>query len=70
MHDDLMIKITRIIDDPELLPTGGVSRRIRIEFIVGVHGPFGIVLSADEFTEARTREEMEKIAAPIRALAR
>jgi len=69
MPEELKAQVTRVFESPLLLPTGGVEQRIRVDYMVGTHGPFSITLPAAEFSAARVKTEMEKTAGEIRTLA-
>ncbi len=58
--------VTRVSDVPFIDGQGNLVSRKRVEFRVGDHGPFSFVLATDDFTEARIREEMRKIADTLR----
>jgi len=62
------IRKTRVIEIPSLSDSGLPTRVIRTEFMVGTDGPFAVEISARDFTAAKVREQMEKIAAELRQL--
>jgi len=62
------IRKTRVIEIPSLSDSGLPTRVIRTEFMVGTDGPFAVELPASEFTAAKAREAMEKLALEIRGL--
>ena len=68
MPVELKAQVTRVLDAPVLLPTGGIERRIRVDYTVGPHGPFSLTMPAAQFTAAAVKTEMEKVAAEIRNL--
>jgi len=68
MVEELKAQIVRVYENPLLLPTGGLERRIRVDYTVGTHGPFSLILPAAQFTAAAAKVEMEKTVAEIRNL--
>ena len=70
MVEELKAQIVRVLENPVLLPTGGVERNIRVDYTVGTHGPFSLTLPAAEFSAVRVKAEMDKMVAEIRTLAR
>jgi len=68
MADELKAQIVHVYENPLLLPTGGIERRIRVDYTVGTHGPFSISLLAADFTAVAVQQEMDKTVAEIRKL--
>lgn len=68
MAEELKAQIVRVVENPLLLPTGGIERRIRVDYTVGSHGPFSLTLTAAEFSAARVKQDMDKMVAEIRTL--
>jgi hypothetical protein len=68
MTEELKAQVTKVLDAPVLLPTGVIERKIRVDYMVGVHGPFSITVPAEQFTAAAVKQEMDKTVAQLRAL--
>lgn len=69
MTESLTPKVTRVSASPLISATGTLIPQIRVEFMVGEHGPFFTTIPEAEFTAARAQQEMEKVATPLRQLA-
>lgn len=68
MAVDLKPQVIRVSPSPLLTRTGGVTQRTSVEYMVGEHGPFTILLPDSEFSAAKVKELMEKKAVELRAL--
>lgn len=68
MPDDLQTHIVQVREDPLLNRVGGVTARYRISYLIGEHGPYTITMPVEGFTADKAKAEIEKAAAPIRAL--
>jgi len=62
------VKVARVLEDSLLAVDGTVQRRVRVEFMVGTFGPFTVIVPRAEFSAERVNAEIEKVAAPLRAL--
>jgi len=69
MVDELKAQVIRVYENPLLLPTGGIERRMRVDYMVGTHGPFAVTLPTSDFSAARAQQEIDKTVAEIRKLA-
>ena len=68
MAEHLTTKIVRIVEDALLSAIGGVTRRYRITYMLGAHGPYSITMDVAGFTAEAARAQIEAAAAPLRAL--
>ncbi len=68
MSDDLVISLVRTVADPTLNPDGTVTQRLRVDYKVGANGPFSAWFPMAGFSGQRARQEIERLAAEIRAL--
>ena len=68
MDDNFTTKVIRIVEDPLLNPIGGITRRYRITYMLGAHGPYSITMDVAGFTADAAKAAIEAAAAPLRAL--
>jgi hypothetical protein len=68
MADPLKATIQRVTQDTTVSATGAVVYLMRVQFMVGDHGPFQITLPADGFTADAARAGMQATADQINAL--
>jgi hypothetical protein len=69
MADEYAVKIITIKAAPELTPAGTIKQRVRVDYLIGSHGPFTIVVDEADFTEAKVRAAIAAKQEVIRALA-
>ena len=62
------IRTTRVIEGVRITRAGFTERVMRVEYMVGEHGPFAVELPAAEFSPERVKAEQEKVAATLRQL--
>ncbi len=63
-------RVTRVTESSELARDGRVRPVMRIEYMVGEHGPFMLSMPTDEYTPDAARMRMEEFARGIERLAR
>ncbi len=63
------VKVIRTEETTAFTPGAGAQKLFRTFFMVGDNGPFTIDLTAAEFQPARVKEEIERVAATLRAIA-
>jgi hypothetical protein len=68
MAEDMTTKIVRVREDPLLTAIGGVTRRYRVSYMLGAHGPYTTVMDAVGFTAEKAKAQIEAEAAPLRTL--
>ena len=68
MANNLTTTVVRIVEDALLSAIGGVTRRYRITYMLGSHGPYSITMDVAEFTADKAKAAIEAAAAPLRAL--
>lgn len=62
---------TRVTKTEEVIvfqPSGTLGKVYRVTFFVGEHGPFTVDLKQVDFVPERIKQEVERVAATIRAL--
>jgi len=70
MVEQLVTKIMRVRDAPQLNMLGGVDAFKAIDFTVDGHDMHTVVISTAEFTAEKARAKVEEQASIIRALLR
>jgi hypothetical protein len=68
MSVDVKAQVARVMDASVPLPTGGIERKMRVDYMVGAHGPFTLILPAEQFNATAVKAEMDKMVAEIRKL--
>lgn len=60
--------VQRVTQDTTVTAAGQVQYLMRVQFMVGDHGPFAVTLPAEQFTADKARALMQATAAEINAL--
>jgi len=60
------ITITHQVDDAKYLPGGKVYRYVRVEFLIGDHGPFRVEVPQDDFSAMKRDDAIEARARELR----
>jgi hypothetical protein len=68
MATNLQPTVSRVTSEVRIPLSGPPLRYFRVDFVVGTHGPFTVSIPAEQFTAARVKEEMDKVAATINQL--
>jgi len=68
MATNLQATVSRVTTEVRIPVFGPAQRLMRVDYMVGTHGPFTLSIPAEQFTAARVKEEMDKIAATINQL--
>lgn len=68
MDEPNEIKTLRTYQSPSLTDAGQVVTMYRVEFKVGIHGPFVVEFLPADFIPSKVRARQEEIAATVRAL--
>lgn len=68
MADQITPKVLRVSANPLLNPTGTVTARTTVTYMVGDHGPFTLTLVDTEFSADKVKAAMEQRAVELRKL--
>lgn len=60
--------VIRVSESVELTRAGGSRRIVRTEYMVGEHGPFIVDVPREDYSAAKVKAEMEKMASELSQL--
>jgi hypothetical protein len=67
MHGE--VKVNRIVEEVFPDATGKLARMLRVEFMVGAHGPFTERFPAESSNAAQIRMKLDEVARTINSIA-
>ena len=70
MPEILTPVVTKVAPANTIDSLGQIVRQVQVTVVVGTHGPFNVVIPTDQFTAAKAKEEMQKVADQINQLIR
>lgn len=65
MADQPEVKIVRIRDAPQLSAVGGLQQFRAVDYMVGSHGPFTVMVPRAEFTAVKVKQLVDAEAREI-----
>lgn len=69
MPNDYTVKVTKVTQEQAYSADGKLSDVVRVEFMIGDHGPFTKRFAASNFDQNAAKQELQTFAASIQQLA-